>query len=152
MDILKYDFESLLEQGFKDLFDTEGLTLLTAEDVDSEISDESIILQIETGGPGSDEHMNPTGEYDIYNGAIEIEIRTLRNSLIGPTNPAFNSRQAELTAIARKLLEEIDETKLLTTWPGSLSPTKIVPSNSQREVDFQYKITTLNYDFQFRIA
>ena len=67
MDLEKYDFESALEQGFKTLFDSNGLALRVADDVDEgELPDECIRLEINTGGPNSDEHLNAEGAYDNY--------------------------------------------------------------------------------------
>ena len=79
MDIEKYDFESALEAGFKTLFDAAGLALRVADDIgQGELPDERITLEIDTGGPISDEHQNAQGIYDNYAGTIAVEIHTPR--------------------------------------------------------------------------
>lgn len=152
MNIENYDFESVLEQGFKSLFDASNIELTIADDVDLPISDEAITMQIDAGGPGSDEHLNAAGEYDIYTGSIEIEVRTLRASIDTVTNPAFKSRQTELVASTRQLLEEIDANALSTYWGGAISPTKIKPIGTQRDIDAEFRSTRLSYEMQFRIT
>ena len=154
MDLEKYDFESALEQGFKTLFDSNGLALRVADDVDEgELPDECIRLEINTGGPNSDEHLNAEGAYDNYTGTIDIEIKSKRvvndeKSTYG----AIRNRHNQLVAMVRKTLEEIDATVLSTNWPGALSPTKIKPTSTDRENDNLSKMTTLTYELQFRIA
>ncbi len=78
MDTINYDFESQLEQGFQTLFSSIGQTLYIADDVDEKLPDEHIKLEINTGGPNSDEHLNAAGVYDNYTGSIEIRIQTPR--------------------------------------------------------------------------
>jgi hypothetical protein len=152
MNIENYDFESALEQGFKGLFDSAGLALSVPDDIDLELGDESVMMQIDTGGPGSNEHLNGAGEYDTYTGAIQIEVRTIRPSIDAPTNPLFKSRHNELVATIRKTMEEIGSAELAANWPDALSPIKIKPSNTQREIDDRYKISMLSYELQFRIT
>jgi hypothetical protein len=152
MNIENYDFESVLEQGFKSLFAASDIELTIADDVDLAISDEAITMQIDAGGPGSDEHLNDAGEYDIYTGSIEIEVRTLRASIDTVTNSAFKSRQSELVAGTRQLLEEIDANALSTYWGGAISPTKIKPNGTQRDIDHEFRYTRLSYEMQFRIT
>ena len=151
MNIENYDFETALEQGFKTLFDEAGLALLVADDVDFAIADEAITFQLDTGGPGSDEHLNAAGEYDTYIGTIDIEIRTPRVTA-ATASAQFTNRQSELVATTRQLLEEIDGAKLALCWPGAISPTKIKPSGTQREIDQEFKFARLSYDMQFRIT
>ena len=79
MDIEKYDFESALEQGFKTLFDGAGLSLRIPDDIgQGELPDECLTLEIDAGGPISDEHQNAAGEYDNYSGTFTVEINTPR--------------------------------------------------------------------------
>lgn len=154
MDIEKYDFESALEQGFKTLFDGAGLSLRIADDIGvGELPDERLTLEIDTGGPISDEHQNSEGVYDNYGGTFTIEIYTPRvpNDQV-QTNSVFRNRHRELVSTVRKTLEEIDATILLANWPGALSPTKITPSGTDRENDKDSQMTTLTYALQFRIA
>ena len=269
MDTINYDFESQLEQGFQSLFESIDKRLYTADDVDSELPNEHIKIEIDTGGPNSNEHLNAGGQYDNYTGSIEIVIQTPRvaddqvtitqnvaenvdaydvtgagssevygryvrngNSADGrpvytryvdgvathniwgafnivwilsdgpievffPSNyyqtsdssvgtaetppngdwgagaafggewvpplpttlPViaqstiqFKSRHAELVAITRKTLEEIDAAVLSTNWPNALSPTKIKPTGTERENDAEHRMTRLSYELQFRIA
>ena len=154
MDIEKYDFESALEQGFKTLFDGAGLELRIADDIgQGELPDERMTLEIDTGGPISDEHKNAANEYDNYGGTFTVEIHTPRvpNDQVA-TAAGFKNRHRELVATARKTLEEIDAATLLANWPGALSPTKITPSGTDRENDKESQMTTLTYALQFRIA
>jgi len=154
MDIEKYDFESALEQGFKTLFEGAGLALRIADDIgQGELPDERLTLEIDTGGPISDEHQNAAGEYDNYGGTFAVEINSPRvpNDQTA-ANPLFRNRHRELVATTRKTLEEIDAATLLTNWPGALSPTKITPSGTERENEKDSQMTTLTYAFQFRIA
>lgn len=154
MDIEKYDFESALEQGFKSLFDDAGLVLRIADDIgQGELPDECLKLEIDAGGPISDEHKNSENIYDNYGGTFTIEIQTPRvaNDQTA-ANPLFRNRHRELVATARKTLEEIDAAVLSTNWPGALSPTKITPSGTDRENDAESQMTTLTYAMQFRIA
>jgi hypothetical protein len=154
MDIEKYDFESALEAGFKTLFDAAGLALRVADDIgQGELPDERITLEIDTGGPISDEHQNAQGIYDNYAGTIAVEIHTPRvpNDQTAASGN-FRSRHRELVATVRKTLEEIDAASLATNWPGALSPTKITPTSTDRENDQDSQMTTLNYLLQFRIA
>lgn len=154
MDIEKYDFESALEAGFKTLFDGAGLALRIADDIgEGELPDERLTLEIDTGGPISDEHLNSEHVYDNYGGTFTIEIYTPRvpNDQV-QTNPVFKNRHRELVATARKTLEEIPQAVLDTNWPGALSPTKITPASTDRENDKDSQMTTLTYALQFRIA
>lgn len=154
MDTTNYDFESPLEAGFKTLFDAAGLALRVADDIDEgELPDERITLEIDAGGPISDEHLNSEGNYDNYAGTFTVEIHTPR--VAGgqvATSGGFRSRHRELVATTRKALEEIDAATLLLHWPGALSPTKIKPQSTNRENDKESQMTTLTYELQFRIA
>ena len=154
MNLLSYDFESALEQGFKSLFSAAGVVLHVADDFEAgELPDEAVLLSMDTGGPNSDEHLNAEGVYDNYTGSLDIEIRTARVTRgVGPTNPSFKNRQNELVATVRKILEEIDATALSTYWPGALAPTKIKPSGTERDSDSEYRTTVLSYQMQFRIT
>ena len=153
MDLINYDFESQIEQGFQTLFDSIGKKLYTADDVDGELPNEHIKLEIDTGGPNSNEHLNAGGVYDNYTGSIEVTIQTPRVADDQVTITAgFKSRHAELVAITRKTLEEIDATVLSTNWPNALSPTKIKPSGTERDNDAEHRTTVLSYELQFRIA
>ena len=79
MDTINYDFESALEAGFKTLFNAAGLALRVADDADEgELPDERITLEIDAGGPISDEHQNADGIYDNYAGTIAVEVQTPR--------------------------------------------------------------------------
>lgn len=93
MDLEKYDFESALEQGFKSLFSANELALRVADDIEEgELPDECISLEINSGGPNSDEHLNAEGNYDNYTGTVEIEIKSNRVAGgKGATNPAFDA-------------------------------------------------------------
>jgi hypothetical protein len=154
MDIINYDFESALEAGFKTLFDAAGLALRIADDIDEgELPDECITLEIDAGGPISDEHQNSAGIYDNYAGTIAVEIHTPRVPIDQvATSATFKNRHRELVATVRKTLEEIDATALSTNWSGALSPTKITPTGTDRENDKDSQKSTLNYAMQFRIA
>lgn len=152
MNIEKYDFEGGLERGFKALFEASNVALITADDIDLSIGNEAVTMQIDTGGPGSDEHLNSDGEYDIYTGSLDIEVRTLRVSNDQPTNSVFKNRHVELVANARQLLEEIGATEISTYWPDAHAPTKIKPTSTQREVDHEFRYTRLSYEMQFRIT
>ena len=253
MDVTNYDFESKLEQGFKSLFNTAGINLYIADDVDGELPDEHVRLELSVGGAISDEHLK-SGNYDNYGGSIDISIQTPRVSgdqvaisegaardsyvvsgagtaavnatyvrngtnsgfpkytlsvsgvelyhirkttgfpnswwaiyqiqtvsdiyradfpfdstppLTGWTvdngdSPAptlaqsaplqFKSRHAELVAIARKTMEEMDTAVLAANWPNALSPTKITPTGTERDNDAESRSTTLSYSLQFRIT
>jgi len=154
MELERYDFESALEQGFKTLFDTAGLALRVADDMDEgELPDECIMLEINTGGPISDEHLNSEGVYDNYGGSFDVTVKS--NRIAGDkvsSASTIRNRHNELVARTRKVLEEIDATALSTNWPGALSPTKIKPTGTVRENDNLSKITTLSYELQFRIT
>jgi hypothetical protein len=260
MDLINYDFESKLEQGFKALFNTNGINLYIADDIDGDLPDENVRLDLSVGGVISNEHLKDSTIYDNYSGALEIEIQTPRvsddqvapetrfagddsyivsgagtteanglyvrngdspNSLPAYTlydsdritvlyniwsdggpligwyitstaignggdvlysqftsqqgvpesgwarvgngvSPAptvtrytahqFTSRHAELVAIARKAIEEIDAAVLLANWSGALSPTKIKPTGTERDNDIEHRVTKLSYDLQFRIT
>lgn len=153
METINYDFESALEAGFKTLFDAAGLALRVADDADEgELPDERITLEIDAGGPISDEHQNSAGIYDNYAGTIAVEIQTPRvaNDQTA-TSGSFRNRHRELVATTRKTLEEIDAAALALHWSGALSPTKITPTGTDRENDKDSQMTTLNYAMQFRI-
>ena len=153
MDILNYDFESALEQGFKTLFADMTATLRIADDLgEGELPDESIRLEVGSGAVISDEHQNGEGIYDNYAGTLDVVITSPRVSMGDvATDPRFKSRHRELVATARKTLEEIDEATLSTNWTDALSPTKIVPASTDRENDKDSQMTTLTYSLQFRI-
>ena len=154
MDILNYDFESALEQGFKTLFTTAGAVARIADDVgQGDIPDERILLEVVAGAVHSDEHQNAAGIYDNYAGTLEVVITSPRvvNDQVATTAGCKN-RHRELVATVRKTLEEIDASVLSTNWPGALSPTKITPSGTDRENDKESQMTTLSYALQFRIA
>jgi len=154
MNTTYYDFESGLEQGFKTLFAGADLTLRIADDIgEGELPDECLRLEIDAGGPTSDEHQNAAGIYDNYAGTFSVVIDTPRVSgdQTATSGSGFRNRHRELVARARKTLEEIDATILSTNWPGALSPTKITPSGTDRENDAKSMQTTLSYAFQFRI-
>ena len=152
MNITNYDFESKLEQGFKSLFKTAGINLYIADDVDGELPDENVRLELSVGGAISGEHLN-NGIYDNYGGSIDINIQTPRvsNDQISLT-AGFASRHAELVAIARKAMEEMDVTALTANWPGALSPTKITPTGTERDNDAEHRSTSISYSLQFRIT
>jgi|TARA_R110000744_G_scaffold301140_1_gene410255 hypothetical protein len=153
MDIENYDFESKLEQGFKTLFNTNGINLHIAEDVDGDLPDENVRLDLSVGGVNSNEHLKDSTIYDNYSGALEIEIQTPRVSDDQiPVAAGFSSRHAELVATARKAIEEIDAAVLLANWPGALSLTKIKPTGTERDNDAEHRVTKLSYDLQFRIT
>ncbi len=153
MDTINYDFESQLEQGFQTLFSSIGQTLYIADDVDEKLPDEHIKLEINTGGPNSDEHLNAAGVYDNYTGIIEIRIQTPRvPDEQTAVSAGFSSRHAELVAITRKAIEEIDANILSTNWPSVLSPTKIKPTGTERENDEEHRATILSYELQFRLT
>ncbi len=78
MNIENYDFESKLEQGFKTLFNTAGIDLHIADDVDDDLPDENVRLDLSVGSVISDEHLKDSTIYDNYGGALEIEIQTPR--------------------------------------------------------------------------
>jgi hypothetical protein len=153
MDLINYDFESTMEQGFKTLFNTAGIDLYIADDVDGDLPDENVRLDLSVGGVISDEHLKDSTIYDNYGGALEIEIQTPRvaDDQI-PVAAGFISRHTELVATARKAIEEIDASILATNWPGALSPTKIKPSGTERDNDAEHRVTKLSYDLQFRIS
>ena len=260
MDVTNYDFESKLEQGFKSLFNTVGINLYIADDVDGGLPNENVRLELSVGGAISNEHLS-AGNYDNYGGSIDINIQTPRvsgdqvaisegaardsyvvsgagtnavnglyvrngssfsgqaaytlydtdgttalynlwgtlatggtltwrisstgidevptvelykmtiNSQTPPasgwgsitgTAPAptlaqspplqFKSRHAELVAIARKTMEEMDAAVLTANWPNALSPTKITPTGTERDNDAESRDTTLSYSLQFCIT
>ena len=154
MDILNYDFESKLEQGFKTLFTAAGAVALIADDVgEGELPDERITLEVVAGAAMSDEHLNSEGIYDNYGGTLEVEIESPRvvNDQV-QTGAGFKNRHRELVATVRKALEEIDAATLLEHWTDALSPTKIKPAGTDRENDKESQMTTLSYEMQFRIA
>ena len=81
MNTTYYDFESGLEQGFKSLFAGADLELRIADDIgEGELPDECLRLEIDTGGPISDEHQNSAGIYDNYAGTFTVVIDTPRVS------------------------------------------------------------------------
>jgi hypothetical protein len=156
MDVTNYDFESKLEQGFKSLFNTAGINLYIADNVDEVLPDENVRFELSVGGVISDEHLKE-GNYDNYGGSIEIQIQTPRVSddqvaIFKNEADQFKSRQAELVAITRKTIEEIDAAVLLANWPNALSPTKIKPTGTERENDADHRVTKLSYEIQFRIT
>ena len=155
MNIQNYDFESQLEQGFKTLFETAGIHLRIADDIDEgKLPDEVVMLEIDIGAVISDEHKNAAGEYDNYAATLEITIETPRvsNDQI-PTDVNFKTRQAQLVATARKAIEEISTNEIITAnWTQASAPTKIKPSGTQRENDAKSRTTKLSYEMQFRIA
>lgn len=154
MEILNYDFESGLEQGFKTLFESANLAARIADDIgEGELPDERITIEAEPGAVISDEHLNAEGNYNNYGGTITLEIHTPRvPNDQSPTDAGFKNRHRELVASVRKTLEEIDEATLATNWPDALSPTKIKPTGTTRENDKDSQMTTLTYELQFRIA
>ena len=153
MNLENYDFESALEQGFKSLFAANNLTLRTADDVDEgELADECLTLEVDPGGPISDEHLNSEGVYDNYGGSITLEIKS--NRVSGDkisTDSSIRTRHNQLVCMARKTLEEIDASTLSIHW-SNISPTKIKPTGTERENDNLSKISRLTYELQFRIA
>jgi hypothetical protein len=153
MDVTNYDFESKLEQGFKSLFNTAGINLYIADDVDGELPDENVRLELSVGGAISNEHLT-AGNYDNYGGSIDINIQTPRVSgdQVAIGEGQFASRHAELVAIARKTMEEIPAAVLTANWPNALSPTKITPTGTERDNDAESRSTTLSYSLQFRIT
>ena len=153
MDLINYDFESAMEQGFKTLFNTAGIDLHIADDVDDDLPDENVRLDLSVGSVISDEHLKDSTIYDNYGGALEIEIQTPRvaDDQIAVA-VGFTSRHTELVATARKAIEEIDAAVLATNWPGALSPTKIKPTGTERDNDAEHRVTKLSYDLQFRIT
>ena len=78
MDLINYDFESAMEQGFKTLFNTAGIDLHIADDVDDDLPDENVRLDLSVGSVISDEHLKDSTIYDNYGGALEIEIQSPR--------------------------------------------------------------------------
>ena len=155
MNVKLYDFESLLEQGFKTLFDTAQIELRIADDIDEgELPDERVTLELDVGGIISGEHIKSDEHvYNNYAGSIEVKVETPRVSNDqAPTDPDFKSRQAELVATARKTLEEITGALITTHWPDGVAPTKITPTGTQRDNDAKSRMTTLSYEVQFRIA
>ena len=154
MNILNYDFESALEQGFKTLFDASDVELRIADDLgQGELPDETVMLEIDVGGAISDERLNNAGEYDNYSGGLTLTIWTPRVSGDEvPTNAGFKSRHRELVATVRQLLEEIGASELSTYWSGALSPTKITPTGTERGNDEGKQQSILTYAMQFRIA
>ncbi len=155
MNVKLYDFESLLEQGFKTLFDTAQIELRIADDVDEgELHDERVTLELDVGGVISGEHIKADERvYNNYAGTIDVKVETPRvpNDQV-PTDPNFKSRQAQLVATARKTLEEITEALIATHWPDGVAPTKITPTGTQRDNDAKSRMTVISYEVQFRIA
>jgi uncharacterized protein YbaA (DUF1428 family) len=152
MDILNYDFESALEQGFKTLLAETAARI--ADDVgEGELTDERVTVEVVAGAVISDEHQNAANIYDNYGGTLTVDIHSPRvpNDQVA-TGAGFKNRHRELVATVRKTLEEIDASVLSTNWPGALSPTKITPSGTDRENDKDSQMTTLTYSLQFRIA
>lgn len=154
MDLEFYDFESGLEQGFKSLFESAGLAVRIADDVDEgEFPDECLTLEVDAGGVNSDEHLNSDGAYDNYTGELTVEIKSNRVSGDrASTDSTIRTRHAQLVAMTRKALEEIDNATISTNWPNLHAPTKIKPTGTERENDKISRMTTLNYELQFRIT
>lgn len=158
MDVLRYDFESELEQGFKALFDAAGFTLLIADNyADGEIPDEALLMTLTVGGAISDEHKkpdaggHPDGIYNHYGANLEFEVRTHRVNADEPTDARFKNRHNELVANVRKLLEEIGSAELATHW-GNVTPVMVLPSGTERENDESARMSMLSYSVQFRVA
>lgn len=151
MNVENFDFESTLEQGFKSLFDEAGVDVIVSDDIDYEITEEAVLFSVNATSPVGN-HLNGEGNYDLYSGVLELEVRTLRSNLTAPDNPVFKSRQTELVAKSRKILEEIDQSKITTHWGGATAPTIVKPANTTREVDSQFRYTRLSYELQFRIS
>lgn len=153
MDLEKYDFESALEQGFKSLFAADGIELRVADDLgEGELPDECLTLEVNPGGPISDDHLNSEGIYDHYSGTFEVAIKS--NRMVGDkvsTSSAIRSRHNQLVCRARKALEEVSASDLSSNW-GDIVPLRITPSGTERENDNLSKVTTLSYELQFRIA
>ena len=155
MNLKLYDFESLLEQGFKTLFDTAQIELRIADDIDEgELPTERVTLELDVGGIISGEHIKSDEHvYNNYAGTIDVKIETPRVSNDqAPTDPDFKSRQAQLVATARKALEEITAALITTHWPDGVAPTKVTPTGTQRDNDAKSRMTVLSYEVQFRIA
>ena len=154
MDILNYDFESAIEQGFKTLLTSVELAPRIADDVgEGELHDESITVEVVAGAVISDEHQNAEGIYDNYGGTLTIEIMTPRVvSDQVQTISGFKNRHRELVATVRKTLEEMPNSVISTNWPDAIAPTKITPSDTGRDNDKDSQTTTLSYALQFRIA
>ena len=154
MDLEFYDFESGLEQGFKSLFESAGLAVRIADDVDEgELPDECLTLEVGAGAVNSNEHLNSEGVYDNYVGELSVEIKS--NRVTGDrtsTAPNIRTRHAQLVAMVRKTLEEIDNTAIDENWQNMQAPTKIKPTSTERENDNLSKMTTLTYELQFRIT
>ena len=154
MELEFYDFESGLEQGFKSLLDSAGLAVRIADDVDEgELPDECLTLEIDAGGVNSNEHLNDDGVYDNYTGSLVVTVKSKRSpSDEKSTSADLRTRQAQLVAMTRKALEEIDNSKIDEHWPNRHAPTKIKPQSTERENDNLQKMTTLTYELQFRIT
>ena len=155
MNVKLYDFEGLLEQGFKTLFDTAQIELRIADDIDEgKLPDERVTLELDVGGIISGEHIKSDEHvYNNYAGIIDVKIETPRVSNDqAPTDPDFKSRQAQLVATARKTLEEITAALITTHWPDGVAPTKVTPTGTQRDNDAKSRMTVLSYEVQFRIA
>ena len=155
MNVKLYDFEGLLEQGFKTLFDTAQIELRIADDIDEgKLPDERVTLELDVGGIISGEHIKSDEHvYNNYSGSMEVKVETPRVSNDqAPTDPDFKSRQAQLVATARKTLEEITAALITTHWPDGVAPTKVTPTGTQRDNDAKSRMTVLSYEVQFRIA
>jgi hypothetical protein len=151
MDVIKYDFESALEQGFKSLFSAASFTLLIADDYEEgEIPDEALLLTVDVGGV-IEEKRNSENIYDHYSASVEIETRTHRVNSTAATDARFKSRHNELVANARKLIEEIPQATIEANW-AEVAPTQIMPSGTERENDESHRMTTLSYSVQFRVT
>lgn len=158
MDVLKYDFESELEQGFKSLFSAANYALLIADDfVTNEIPDECILLTLQTGGAISENHKisdvggHPDGIYDHFTATIEIQVKTHRVNINSPVDSRFKNRHNEIVANVRKIIEEIGSAELALHW-GSVAPVMIMPSGTERENDESHKMSMLSYSAQFRVT
>ncbi len=111
------------------------------------------MLEVDAGGVNSNEHLNAENVYDNYTGSLVVTVKTKR--VVGDersTNAALRTRQAQLVAMTRKALEEIDNATIAEHWPNLHAPTKIKPQSTERENDNLSKMTTLTYEMQFRIA
>ena len=153
MDAIKYDFEYLIEKGYKDFFNANGLTLLTPDDYeDGDLPDECILINVTTGAAISDEYKAAGNIYGHYSGSIEIEVRTHRLDSVAPTDARFSTRFNEILSNARKLMEETSASDLSTYWPDGIAPVRVIPSGTERENDESFRMVTLSYGLQFRVA
>ena len=110
MDTINYDFESQLEQGFQSLFESIDKRLYTADDLDGELPNEHIKIEIDTGGPNSNEHLNAGGQYNNYTGSIEIVIQT----------PRVADDQVAITKVEGEAVDAYDVTGAGTTEANGL--------------------------------